>query len=612
MGIDPSIPQGSMAMATPPSSSTPPPNTNNNESNDPQVDSALLSALRDKRERMALLRLEQTLIDFMNDRNCGYMEVGGHLNSIVKRGASGGGNGSNNNSSNNLAHLSSSDGSPNSKNNEWKDELDLANGRSNANNGMGIMNGYMNMNMTNSMPVPDVNNGNGPSPAMNGMRQTSFQRLCLHRLADRFNIVREQGYNVNMNNNAYNNYNNGNGYHNPGLIRLVKVKESRIPSIKLIDLEPSQYDPAVPQDRGVHGITDRLAGTNLQIGGGGVAIAGNIGNSSGKKSKKKEKVKIMKRSSNGSKNQDSEKEKSSNSKNRRNRKKLSEKEKAYAEARARIFNDAGNGAGNDSVSTPATSDRIDNSSEHSLLVPSQAIIADGESGGAHNSASTPQSQSPIPSQGSSPQQQQLGSDSAAMSTADAPIIKAEFKNQSNPKRGNLPAAATGGAASKVTWRNREQEASDPDFQRRHHPVIMQPIPVPVGVQGPYVGVHHQYNGMNVNHQVQHQGGYYVHTQGLSVDVGQQQMYGNHSGHAVPMYHAQAPGGHYYHQEVSPTSYNSGLHSRQQQQQRNNSNPLLHSSNHSYEIPKATESGVIPGGNSREKIDLSQDNFPSLG
>jgi len=308
--------------------------------------------------------------------------------------------------------------------------------------------------------------------------------------------------------------------------------------------------------------------------------------------------------------------KNSNAKNRRNRKKLSEKEKLYAEARARIFNDAGKGVGNDSVSTPATSDRIDNSSEHSLLVPSQAIISDVESGSAQNSANTSQSQSPIPSQGTSPQQQQLGSDSAATSTAtvDAPIIKAEFRNQSNPKRGNIPAAATGGGASKVTWRNREQEASDPDFQRRHHPVIMQPIPVPVGVQGPYVGVgvgvHHQYSGMNVNHQVQHQhqGGYYVHTQGpgMAVDGGQQQLYGNHSGHAVPMYHAQATAGHYYHQEVSPTSYNAGLSSRQQQQRN------IHGSNHSYEIPKVAEAGVIPGGSNREKIDLSQDNFPSLG
>ena len=41
--------------------------------NDMSVDSALLSALRDKRERMALLRLEKNLIQFMNDKNCGFI-----------------------------------------------------------------------------------------------------------------------------------------------------------------------------------------------------------------------------------------------------------------------------------------------------------------------------------------------------------------------------------------------------------------------------------------------------------------------------------------------------------------------------------------------------------
>ena len=54
--------------------------------NDKQVDSALVSALRDKRERMALLRLEKNLVEFMNDKNCGFMEVGGAGNSTVIRG----------------------------------------------------------------------------------------------------------------------------------------------------------------------------------------------------------------------------------------------------------------------------------------------------------------------------------------------------------------------------------------------------------------------------------------------------------------------------------------------------------------------------------------------
>ena len=55
-----------------------------------------------------------------------------------------------------------------------------------------------------------------------GGRQTSFQRCCLHRLADRFGIVRETN--------------------EQGMIRLVKVKESAIPSQLLIDLRPSDYE----------------------------------------------------------------------------------------------------------------------------------------------------------------------------------------------------------------------------------------------------------------------------------------------------------------------------------------------------------------------------------
>lgn len=48
------------------------------------VDSALLSALRDPRERLALLKLEQVLIDFQEKQpNDPYIDVGGPYNTLV-------------------------------------------------------------------------------------------------------------------------------------------------------------------------------------------------------------------------------------------------------------------------------------------------------------------------------------------------------------------------------------------------------------------------------------------------------------------------------------------------------------------------------------------------
>jgi hypothetical protein len=49
------------------------------------VDSALLSALRDSRERLGLLKLEQVLIDFCNDPQMLQMDIGGPMNGSVVR-----------------------------------------------------------------------------------------------------------------------------------------------------------------------------------------------------------------------------------------------------------------------------------------------------------------------------------------------------------------------------------------------------------------------------------------------------------------------------------------------------------------------------------------------
>jgi hypothetical protein len=192
-----------------------------------EVDSALLCAMKDQRERVALLRLEQTMLDFMKEE-VRYIEVGGPNNSVVI--------------------------SPND-----------------------------------STGKPQLPTG----------RPTSFQRCCLHRLADRFGIVRETTPD--------------------GMIRLVKVKDSQIPKKLLIDLEPSEYED--DNDTEVRALTSILSDSSIKGG--------------------KQKMKIMKRSSSSLGSSNSLKNSVEKGNSARDRKKLSDKEKAYAEARARIFNESG-------------------------------------------------------------------------------------------------------------------------------------------------------------------------------------------------------------------------------------------------------------------------------
>ena len=476
--------------------------------NDMSVDSALLSALRDKRERMALLRLEKNLIQFMNDKNCGFMEVGGAGNSTVKRGASGGSG----------SGVNSPDG-----------ENDICGGKVQ----MNAMNGY---------------NGNDGVVG----RQTSFQRLCLHRLADRFNIVREQ---------AYNNPNNYANNSNPGLIRLVKVKDSQIPAVKLIDLDLTQYDQTLPQDRGegftpgVMGITDRLVGVQIKDGNGG------------KKLKKKEKVKIMKRSS--SNNLAGNEQKGKLNASKRKGKKLSDKEKAYAEARARIFNSA------ESSPNASATDLSDNvaGSNHSA------------ENGDHNDCSPRSTDgrsttSPVPPSGKSSSPL---NESQPLTLVPAQLSSSNTYKEWKPNRSNLPAAATGGGTSKVTWRNREQEASDPDFQRRHHPAMLQPMPM-----HPQYHLYAQQTAMMTNGYGQH-----THSNPSAYHYGDGQLYNNvQNDSGIGMYATT----HQFH--GSWNSYESQPPHKHHIPQNNDHSPP-HKVDMSQTLPKSSQ------------IDLNGEEFPAL-
>lgn len=249
--------------------------------NGTSVDSALLSAMRDDRERVALLRCEKTMIDFIKATDVEEIDVGGAYNSAI----------------------------------------------------VGL-----------------------PSQNPKAGRQTSFQRCWLHRLADRFGIVRESV--------------------SPEWIKLKKTSETAIPSQLLINLGPSDY---CLQD-------DNDAQAILTTSSSGTTIAG-------VNKVKRNKMKIMRRSasscSNNSENGTSKPSRASTKKGT-----LTDKEKAYAAARARIFN---------------SEHEVDNE----VLTPSQLVIP------------------------------------------ETPPSEEETR----------PAAATMGGISKVTWRNRQQEENDPDFQR---------------------------------------------------------------------------------------------------------------------------------------------------
>lgn len=335
---------------------------------DKEIDSALLAALRDNRERIALLRLEQAMIEFMNDRSCEFMDVGGPFNSVVVKGPS----------------------------NCFGEERLAAAFES-------------------------------------GARQTSFQRLCLHRLADRFNIAREQCHTPPLN--------------HYGLIRLLKTLDSRIPKLKLIGIDLAEYDAqTLPQDvdngTTTKGLSDRLATVSIQDD-----------HSRNPRKKKMEKVKIMKRNSSSSLtgSNKNEKNKKGSDKVRGRGKDISDKEKAYAEARARIF-------------------------------ASESSITKDDCDHALNSEENTDSETNL--------------NSTSHSLNSSPPEKDEVSLHGN-------STSTGTVPSKVTWRNREQEASDPDFCRRHHPVMMfQPFPIYSQHDGSSQYIQHQYGYNN-------QGDFYI-------------------------------------------------------------------------------------------------------
>ena len=434
------------------------PSTSNNSVWNPieEVDSALLSALCDARERKALLRLEQVMVDFIKDKSSVSMEVGGAFNAIA------------------LNQNTVDDRSKNS-------------------NGEVAVDGQMPV-------VSQQGQQELQYQQQRGLRQTSFQRLILHRLADRFNIIREQILHpyvgagnergpVDVGMGVQQNF-------SPGLIRLVKTNESSVPSHLLIDIDLSLLiNYKNPRARthngggnssnvanyiyedGARNITENMASATLEA-----QTSGSM--SSSKKSKK---MVIMKRDSSGEGGGNLDSSIRGKQKGKSRRKKLEDREKAYEEARARIFglsessgkenkDDADDNAENGEARhcVPKSQDSHDstpvppNSSHSSFSVENDVFTSVASSFTAdtglarHMVPSQLISAATLSSDHSSPSISDLDRDDGPSSTpSGATSFEADTSRQSS-----VPAAVTGGAISKAVYRNRQQEENDPDFRRR--------------------------------------------------------------------------------------------------------------------------------------------------
>lgn len=458
---------------------SPTPPASNNQNHFFGVDDALLSALSDPRERFSLLRLEQTLIDFMKDRTAGYIEVGGPNNSVVIGGQSGG-------TSNNGANVGKTR-SPSSQ-----DERQFV---PMCNDGPGAAKIVTNRQLQHTGASGAVNAG--------GNRQTSFHRLCLHRLADRFKIVRESTSTSPAGSNLGDDgVVNGKGLwtYQPGLIRLVKVKESKIPDKLLIDLDLSLLTSGPPAftdggglGNGAHSNSSNINHHTINFRPAGPSRHGDSGpdgtecvkdlvtalsssspmitetNNAGDEVKRitnppssKKKMVIMKRlSSTGSLNG---MERKGGSKGKdgvarhglKGKKNLTDKEKAYAEARARIFNESG------AVAEEANSPHSKGAARGGS---SAAASSTGKNGGSQTvpfdsrlSQSSPSVVTPLPN-GVSHETRKSQSDEFHGKNLTSDSYADGYQH-----RGNFNGGANS-SVSKVTWRNRRQEESDPDFRR---------------------------------------------------------------------------------------------------------------------------------------------------
>jgi hypothetical protein len=443
-----------------------------------EVDSALLTALCDVKERKALVRLESILVDFMKETSLTSIDVGGAFNSIV---------------------------------------VGLRQQQTTENENSTTATGGVATNEDDTTTfVPSQSQGLQDllNQYQRGMRQTSFQRLILHRLADRFNIVREQINNVNPNPapaatnerntserglvdvgaNSNSNYINNNwspqqqqqqqNSYPLGLIRLIKKEESCIPDHLLINLDLSLLvNYKNPRARNFAPNNNNNTSNNINNADEGVRTlsdnmnSASLDNVTGPKKPNKKMV-IMKR--NSSSNTSGSGEGSGNGKRegRSRRKKLEDREKAYEEARARIFGKE------EKKEAEVISDEKGESAAVQESLPNSCHSS--FSAEENNEAPPAGSESAEVGNGIVPSQLISGTTPKSRSASPSPEPPSSAEIEGEQKQGQ--------SKTKAVYRNRQQEENDPDFRRRSAYVPAAAMGVTPGGHMPPGGV--PYNMMN--------------------------------------------------------------------------------------------------------------------
>ncbi|KAK1745587.1 hypothetical protein QTG54_003511 [Skeletonema marinoi] len=243
-----------------------------------------------------------------------------------------------------------------------------------------------------------------------GVRQTSFQRLILHRLADRFNIVREQINNVNPN--------------------------------------PT---PAANKE-GMRTLSDNMNAASLDNAAGVTSMPG--------PKKPNKKMVIMKRNSSSNTSGSGEGGANGKREGRSRRKKLEDREKAYEEARARIFgkeekkeaerisDEKGESAAIQESLSPLNSCHSSFSAEENNEAPPTDLESADVSNGSHI----------VPSQLISGTTPKIRSASPSPEPPGSAVPASQVETEGEQKQGQ--------SKTKAVYRNRQQEENDPDFRRR--------------------------------------------------------------------------------------------------------------------------------------------------
>eukprot|EP00531_Pseudo-nitzschia_arenysensis_P017853 CAMPEP_0116128080 /NCGR_PEP_ID=MMETSP0329-20121206/7172_1 /TAXON_ID=697910 /ORGANISM="Pseudo-nitzschia arenysensis, Strain B593" /LENGTH=604 /DNA_ID=CAMNT_0003622201 /DNA_START=156 /DNA_END=1970 /DNA_ORIENTATION=+ len=419
----------------PPSSTKSPPTVETNDATSPPavdtIDSALLAALRDSRERLGLLKLEQILIDFLEKQpQDSYVDIGGPYNSTVV--------------SPTLGYIG-----------QQPQQLQAM-----------------------AQAQPDGTNAGRP--------QTTFQRCILHRICDRFNMTRENSYKTD----AYGCYLirvcKGPDSKKPTR-RLLNVKESEYQIPRPPD--NSNGNAGVNPN---HQLSANFQQMNLSASGTTTPTGGN-GPSGGKGGRKVGKMKIMKRSSSNISNSSSGSN-NSKSKNNvtaiKTRSTLSEKERKYAEARARIFEQeeaSKTGSGDQTAessqsyavgtsSAPVSGNYYNNNNKNNVTNEGYGGYNNSERRGGYNSYNYNYNMSSYNPSHPSTQSASTSSSTPGSATGNpkAPphnnsVTSLNSMSSNNSGKGSNSDGdqqqSTNTTRSKATYRNRQQEETDPDFRR---------------------------------------------------------------------------------------------------------------------------------------------------